>query len=148
VSDDREIDAGLDAIRKRAQSARDSAALSRTATRAALTQLHETLGRFGARPAAGEVAASADDPPAIDGVVSREDFDRAMATRTTIGMALGIVMERYGLTERSAWDLLGRLANEREVKLAVLASQVVSSTGEGADESGPGHRETGPAPRG
>jgi AmiR/NasT family two-component response regulator len=46
-------------------------------------------------------------------------------------MALGIVMERFGLTEDQAWDYLRRIANDNETKVVVLAEDIIRAPSEG-----------------
>jgi AmiR/NasT family two-component response regulator len=59
-----------------------------------------------------------------------ENLQEAMNTRKTIGQAIGIVMERYGLTEDRAFAFLTRLSQQRNVKLRLVAAELVSATEE------------------
>jgi ANTAR domain len=52
----------------------------------------------------------------------------AIETRTLIGQATGVLMERYGLTPDRAFAMLARLSQEMNVKAHVVAQQVVSTT--------------------
>ena len=56
----------------------------------------------------------------------------AVRTRTVIGQAVGIVMERYGLDDQRAFAFLQRLSSHRNVKLRLVAEQIVDTTGGGS----------------
>lgn len=51
---------------------------------------------------------------------------QAIATRQQIGQAVGIVMERYSLTEDRAFAFLTRLSQTRNEKIAVIAKEFIS----------------------
>ena len=53
----------------------------------------------------------------------------AVQTRQLIGQAVGIIMERYGLNDQRAFAFLTRLSSTRNVKLRVVAQEVVSEMG-------------------
>jgi hypothetical protein len=50
----------------------------------------------------------------------------ALATRTTIGQAVGIVMERFSLNEERAFAFLTRLSQNRNIKLRLIAEEMVT----------------------
>lgn len=54
----------------------------------------------------------------------------ALQTRTTIGQAVGIVMERYRLNDQRAFAFLTRLSQHRNVKLRVVAEELVAEADE------------------
>jgi hypothetical protein len=54
-------------------------------------------------------------------------LNEAMQTRGLIGQAVGILMERYGLNDQRAFSLLARLSQDRNVKLRIIADEVVST---------------------
>ena len=56
----------------------------------------------------------------------------AVTTRTGIGQAVGIVMERYGLTDEQAFAFLARLSQHRNVKLRLVAQEIIA----GAEQLG------------
>ena len=60
--------------------------------------------------------------------VQVDQLDEALDTRTDIGTAVGIVMERYGINRDQAFGFLVRNSNDRNVKLRMLAQQVVDGT--------------------
>jgi GAF domain-containing protein len=59
-----------------------------------------------------------------------ENLLQAMTTRQRIGVAVGIVMERYGLDEQRAFQYLARVSQNSNVKLREIADEVVDSTNE------------------
>jgi hypothetical protein len=56
-----------------------------------------------------------------------ETLQEAVQTRTTIGQAVGIVMERYQIPEQQAFAFLLRLSSHRNVKLRQVAEELVAS---------------------
>jgi GAF domain-containing protein len=61
-----------------------------------------------------------------------QNLREAINTRSTIGQAVGIVMERYKLNDHRAFAFLARLSQQRNVKLRLIAEQVNDSV-EGPD---------------
>jgi GAF domain-containing protein len=55
------------------------------------------------------------------------NLSQALQSRTTIGQAVGIVMERYGLNEERAFAFLQRLSSHRNVKLRVVAEEFIET---------------------
>ena len=53
------------------------------------------------------------------------DLNDAIRTRTMIGQAVGIIMERYELNDERAFAFLTRLSQHRNVKLRLIAAEVV-----------------------
>jgi GAF domain-containing protein len=51
----------------------------------------------------------------------------AVQTRTRIGQAVGIVMERYTIPEQQAFAFLTRLSQTRNVKLRIVADQMIQA---------------------
>jgi GAF domain-containing protein len=52
----------------------------------------------------------------------------AVQTRTRIGEAVGIVMERYTIPEQRAFALLTRLSQTHNVKLRYIADEIIAAT--------------------
>lgn len=74
---------------------------------------------------AGVLAAQA---AALMAVMSSEEGLRdAMATRTLIGQAQGMLMERFDLDARQAFSVLCRFSQESNVKLRDIADQLIRS---------------------
>jgi ANTAR domain-containing protein/GAF domain-containing protein len=57
-----------------------------------------------------------------------EQLSEALHTRTDIGTAVGILMERYGLDRHRAFAFLTRSSSTREIKVRDLAQQVIDGT--------------------
>ena len=53
-------------------------------------------------------------------------LQEAVKSRTTIGTAVGIVMERYQLNDERAFAFLKRLSSHRNVKLRTVAAELVA----------------------
>ena len=68
-------------------------------------------------------------------VRSVEELRNALRTRKVIGQAIGIVMERYSLSEDRAFQFLVRLSQSGNVKLRTVADDLVSSLNRQADSS-------------
>jgi GAF domain-containing protein len=62
---------------------------------------------------------------ALSGAVRSEQFKSALASRDIIGQAKGILMERYNIDAVTAFNLLIRLSQERNVPLAQIADLLV-----------------------
>lgn len=60
----------------------------------------------------------------------------ALATRTTIGQAMGIVMERFKLNDERAFAFLTRLSQNRNIKLRLIAEEMVAEATANADVAG------------
>jgi len=63
---------------------------------------------------------------ALDYARQVENLQEAVQTRQAVGRAVGIVMERYGLTEERAFAFLARVSQARNVKLREIAAEMVS----------------------
>jgi GAF domain-containing protein len=57
-----------------------------------------------------------------------EQLGEALHTRTDIGTAVGILMERYGMDRNRAFAFLLRNSSHRNVKVRTLAQQVIDLT--------------------
>ena len=60
------------------------------------------------------------------------NLKETVKTRGMIGRAVGIVMERYGLTEQRAFAFLTRLSQHGNIKLRTVAQEIADSTEEQA----------------
>ena len=58
---------------------------------------------------------------------TRENLSRGMDSRSQIGVAQGILMERFRLTSATAFAVLRRLSQDQNVKMAVLAEELIST---------------------
>lgn len=59
------------------------------------------------------------------------DLRQAITTRHEIGAAVGVVMERYQLSEERAFAFLARLSQDRNVKLREIARELVAGDEDG-----------------
>jgi GAF domain-containing protein len=57
-----------------------------------------------------------------------EQLEEALHTRTDIGIAVGIAMERYGIDRDRAFSFLVRNSNQRNQKLRALAHELIDGT--------------------
>lgn len=64
---------------------------------------------------------------ALGHVLKEEQLSTAIGTRTIIGTAVGIMMERYGMTQAAAFSFLVRQASTENRKVRLIASEVVSA---------------------
>lgn len=55
-----------------------------------------------------------------------DEFESALASRDVIGQAKGMIMERYDLDAMQAFDLLKRLSQDSNTRLADVAKKLVS----------------------
>ena len=65
---------------------------------------------------------------ALDYAREIANLREAIRTRQLIGRAVGIVMERYGLNEQRAFAFLARVSQTRNVKLHLIAEELVRET--------------------
>lgn len=61
------------------------------------------------------------------------NLNEAVRSRQTIGQAVGIVMERYDLPDERAFAFLTRLSQHRNVKLRLVAQEIIAESDERAD---------------
>jgi hypothetical protein len=63
--------------------------------------------------------------------VNRElaTLHQAIDNRTVIGQATGVLMERHGLSAERSFAVIVHLSNEMNVKVRVVADQIVGTTG-------------------
>ena len=62
-----------------------------------------------------------------------EDVKEAARARLTVGQAVGIVMERYELTDERAFALLVRTSEHRGVTVRLVAQEIIAATDEQGD---------------
>lgn len=56
-----------------------------------------------------------------------ENLETALGSRTVIGQATGILMERFDLSADRAFSVLGRLSQQKNIKLRRLAEEIVTT---------------------
>ncbi|MBA4021357.1 MAG: hypothetical protein C0482_03265 [Gordonia sp.] len=91
----------------------------------ALNLYSETPGAFGA--GAEEIGLIHATHAAVTLYAARRnsEFDSALASRDVIGQAKGMIMERYDLDAVQAFDLLKRLSQDANTRLADVARKLV-----------------------
>jgi GAF domain-containing protein len=98
----------------------------------ALNLYSPTVGAFGDLGSLSELFAH-QAAVAISYAREVQNLQEAIQTRKAIGQAIGIVMERYGLTEERAFAFLTRLSQHRNVKLRLVAQEIVAATEQQAE---------------
>ena len=56
-----------------------------------------------------------------------EQLQSALTTRDRIGQAKGIIMERYGIDDVQAFEMLRRLSQDSNTRLVDIAQQVIDT---------------------
>jgi GAF domain-containing protein len=79
----------------------------------------ETIGSVFAAHAAAAILSARRD----------EQLQSALSTRDRIGQAKGIIMERFGVDDVRAFELLRKLSQESQAKLVDIAQRVVDTRG-------------------
>jgi GAF domain-containing protein len=79
----------------------------------------ETIGAVLAAHAAAAILASRQG----------QQLESALSTRDRIGQAKGIIMERYGVDDVRAFDMLRRLSQDGNTKLIDIAQRVIDTRG-------------------
>jgi len=57
-----------------------------------------------------------------------EQLSAALHTRTDIGTAVGMLMERYRIDRNQAFGFLTRTSQNRNIKVRTLAQQLIAGT--------------------
>jgi len=63
---------------------------------------------------------------ALGRVHDTENLNSALASRTTIGIALGLIMERYDMDQDQAFEYLTRIASSSQTKLREVAEHLIA----------------------
>ena len=96
-------------------------------SRGALNLYAEKVGAFSDLGALGELFQH-QAAMAIDYAREIQNLREAVRTRAMIGTAVGIVMERYHLTDERAFAFLTRLSQDGNVKLREIARRLIAPT--------------------
>jgi AmiR/NasT family two-component response regulator len=59
-----------------------------------------------------------------------EQLQSALSTRDRIGQAKGIIMERFGVDDVKAFEMLRRLSQDSNTRLIDIAQRVIDTRGE------------------
>lgn len=71
---------------------------------------------------------------AVAAALQVDTLSQGLASRTVIGQATGILMERYDMDAARAFGVLTRMSSQGNVKLRDLAADVVAHRGQGLGE--------------
>ena len=96
-------------------------------SRGALNLYSLKLGAFAELGALGELFRH-QAAMAIDYAREIHNLQEAVGTRTMIGTAVGIVMERYHLTDQRAFAFLTRVSQDGNIKLREVARRLIATT--------------------
>lgn len=72
---------------------------------------------------------------ALDYAREIQNLSEALKSRGTVGQAVGIVMERFGLDDARAFGFLVRMSQQENVKVRVLAEQLVAASRRTSDQA-------------
>jgi hypothetical protein len=98
----------------------------------ALNLYSTTVGQFEDLGSIGELFAH-QSATAIRYAQEIHNLQEALRTRRTIGQAIGILMERYTLTDQRAFAFLTRLSQHGNVKLNRVSEEIVADAGRKAE---------------
>jgi AmiR/NasT family two-component response regulator len=59
-----------------------------------------------------------------------EQLESALSTRDRIGQAKGIIMERFGVDDVRAFEMLRKLSQDSNIRLIDVAQRVIDTRGE------------------
>ena len=105
----------------------------------ALNMYSREAGRFAERDVVDLAALYATHAAlALAAVEQLSGLETAMSSRHTIGLAQGVLMERYGLGPDQAFGLLQRMSSTTNVKLREVAAEVVATRADHVTGSLPG----------
>jgi GAF domain-containing protein len=85
---------------------------------------------FGAEDETTGVVLAAHAAAAILASRQGEQLESALSTRDRIGQAKGIIMERYGVDDVQAFEMLRRLSQDGNTRLIDIAQRVIDTRGE------------------
>lgn len=93
-----------------------------------------TLNLYAAQPfhinagiAQGAQVIAAHASTILGHLLVEEHLERAVKSRTVIGQAQGMLMQRYGLTAENAFAVLRRISQNNNVKIGALAQELVAT---------------------
>jgi len=96
-------------------------------TLGALTLYARRVGAFAGEDRERVEALAAHVAVAVAAADQVAGLQAALATRGTIGQAIGILVERYEISAGQAWSLLVRISSTTETKLRVVAAHLVET---------------------
>jgi hypothetical protein len=100
--------------------------LARMTAAAALSALAPPRSATARRPDGSAPTTPDEELTHADALARVEQLTRALATRTTIARAQGMLMERYDLDEDAAFQVLVRISQNTNEKLHAIAGRLVA----------------------
>lgn len=88
------------------------------------------LNLFGFQADVWDTDAAAHAAAAILAGRRAEQMEVALASRDRIGQAKGTIMERYGVDDVRAFEMLRLISQESQTKLAAVAQRVIETRGD------------------
>jgi alanine racemase len=73
-------------------------------------------------------------------------LEQGLESRTIIGKAIGVCMERYGISDEQAFQFLTRLSQDHNVKLRVVAAHLLERTASTAADAPEGRGQDSDLP--
>ena len=98
----------------------------------ALNLYSRTLNAFDREDLDDGVALAAHVAIAVSASQNRADLNAALDSRTLIGQATGVLMERYGIDPTKAFALLSRVSSNSNTKVRDLARELIETGHMGA----------------
>jgi GAF domain-containing protein len=93
----------------------------------ALNLYSKAVGSFGHEDVLEGHVVAAQAAVAVAATLKEAQLQRAVETRTVIGQATGILMERFGLDPDAAFGVMRRISQTHNVKLYALARELVET---------------------
>lgn len=66
---------------------------------------------------------------------TQHDLDAAMRSRTTINLAVGIIMGQNRCSQQEAFEVLSKTSSNRNIKVRDLAAELVKQVGQAPGET-------------
>lgn len=96
-------------------------------TLGAMNLYSRKVGAFDTEDIDNGLALAAHVAVALAGAQNAEHLETALNSRTVIGQAEGILMERFDISPQRAFEVLSRVSQERNVKLHIVAQELVTT---------------------
>lgn len=93
----------------------------------AVTLFSRHLNAYSAALKTGVVTFAAIASAALQSAHIREQLEQAIESRTIIGQAQGIIMERFHVDAREAFDMLKRVSQKANVRIRELADETIAT---------------------
>ncbi len=91
----------------------------------AITLFSRSRDAFAPEPQTGVVAFAAIASAALQAARTREQLESSLESRAIIGQAQGVIMERFHVDAREAFDMLKRVSQQANLRLREFADETV-----------------------